>query len=311
MKIFRDIDSYSCDRPVYLTQGTFDGVHLGHQRILQRLKQAAEQNGGAATLLTFDPHPRTVLYPEQSGLKLLTTMDEKIDILESLGLDQLIILPFTLELSRLPAMNFVRDFLVGKIHMKHFIVGYDHRFGKNREGSFEELKQYSDTFDFTLEEIPAREVEDCTISSTKIRNAIDSGDIETANTYLGREYQLRGKVIHGKGLGKGLGFPTANIELQSNNKIVPGNGVYCVDIQHNGKTYGGMLNIGDNPTIPHAKWSIEVNIFNFKNDIYGHDLEIRFVSKMRDEIKFDSLSDLKNQLVQDQELAIKLLNERG
>lgn len=308
MKIFRDIETYSSDKPVVLTQGTFDGVHLGHQRILQRLNEAARSLNGVSTLLTFHPHPRMVLYPEQNRLRLITTMEEKIELLEEAGLDQLIILPFTRELSRLDSMNFVRDFLVGKIGMKHLIVGYDHRFGKNREGSFDELKQYAGIFDFKLEEIPAREIEECAISSSKIRHAILEGDIQTANKYLGRTFSLRGKVIHGKKIGKAIGFPTANLQVAKHEKIIPQNGVYCVHIQIDNELYDGMLNIGLNPTIPDAEWSIEVNIFDLEKDLYGQELEVRFISKMRNEVKFGTLDELKIQLQKDKERAISILN---
>lgn len=309
MKIFRDIESYSSDKPVILTQGTFDGVHLGHQKILSRLINKAREENGVATLLTFDPHPRTVLYPDNSELKFITTRAEKIKLLEQIGLDQLIILPFTKELSRLPAMNFVRDFLIGKIGMKHFIVGYDHRFGRNREGSFEELKHFAEIFNFGLEEISATEIEECAISSTKIRKAILNGDIETANSYLGREFSFIGKVIHGKKLGKGLGFPTANIEVSGKDKILPQNGVYCVHIQLDGKMYDGMMNIGVNPTIPSAEWSIEVNIFDLNRDLYGHDIEVSLVSRMRNEVKFETIEELKDQIVKDKVQALSILNK--
>lgn len=311
MKIIRDLENYpySPDQPVALTQGTFDGVHLGHQRILQQVIEAAKRINGKSVILTFWPHPRLVLYPQFNDLKLIHTMDEKLEILSRTGIDEVVILPFTKEFSRQTAKQFVKNILVDKLHVKHLIVGYDHRFGKNREGSKVELERMSSEFGFSIEEISAQNLDEVTVSSTKIRKALSEGDISTANAYLGRPFCVSGIVIEGKKLGRSLGFPTANVDIQSVNKLVPRNGVYAVyvTLQGDPAPYKAMLNIGDIPSVPDKDWSVEVHILDFDRQIYGEKIHIDFIERMRSEKKFASLDDLSAQLSRDKIVAQELL----
>ena len=310
MKISRSLQEFQVDKPVVLTQGTFDGVHLGHEKILKRIINRAKEINGESVLLTFYPHPRLVLFPDDNQLRLITTLEERFEILREMGLDQVVVLPFTKELSRVRAEEYVRDILVQQLNMKVFIIGYDHRFGRNREGSIEDILSMSETFEFEVEEISRQDIEESTVSSSKIRKALLSGDVHKARTYLGRDFTLEGKVVHGMARGNVLGYPTANIQVNDPFKLIPGNGVYAVQVEYSGKTYGGMLNIGDNPTFDDASWSIEVNIFNFNEDIYGQQLRLYFVERMRDELKFDSSKQLRQQLDQDKEMAQVMLRYR-
>jgi len=309
MKIIRDLENYSTDVPVALTQGTFDGVHLGHQLILKQLFDAAKKINGKSVLLTFHPHPRLVLYPNFNNLKLIHTLDEKIEILSRTGLDELVIVPFTKEFSRQTASQFVRNILVKKLNVKQLIVGYDHRFGKNREGSKEELEKLSAEFNFGIDEISAQNLNEVTVSSTKVRKALEEGDIETANAYLGRPFCISGLVQQGKKLGRTLGFPTANIAINNENKLVPKNGVYAVfvTVEGNPAPYKGMLNIGEVPSIEDKDWAIEVHILDFNTEIYGKKIHVDFICRMRDEQKFENLTDLKAQLSRDKIVAQELL----
>lgn len=309
MKIIRDLENYSTDVPVALTQGTFDGVHLGHQLILKQLFDAAKKINGKSVLLTFHPHPRLVLYPNFNNLKLIHTLDEKIEILSRTGLDELVIVPFTKEFSRQTASQFVRNVLVKKLNVKQLIVGYDHRFGKNREGSKEELEKLSAEFNFGIDEISAQNLNEVTVSSTKVRKALEEGDIETANAYLGRPFCISGLVQQGKKLGRTLGFPTANIAINNENKLVPKNGVYAVfvTVEGNPAPYKGMLNIGEVPSIEDKDWAIEVHILDFNTEIYGKKIHVDFICRMRDEQKFENLTDLKAQLSRDKIVAQELL----
>ena len=309
MKIIRDLEKYSTDVPVALTQGTFDGVHLGHQRILQQLISAAKRINGKSVLLTFTPHPRLVLYPEFSELKLIHTMDEKLEILSRTGIDEVVIIPFTKEFSRQTASQFVKNILVDKLNVKQLIVGYDHRFGKNREGSKEELEKLSSVYGFGIEEITAQHMNEVTVSSTKIRKALDEGDISTANLYLGRPFTLSGTVMAGKKLGRKIGFPTANVDIENQNKLVPRNGVYAVYVTLHGNPapYKGMLNIGNVPSIPDKDWTVEVHIFDFDREIYGERIHIDFIQRLRSEQKFENLDDLSTQLSRDKIVAQELL----
>lgn len=309
MKVHRGLENFEPIENAVVTQGTFDGVHLGHQRIIERLNRIAEARGGESVLLTFYPHPRYVLYPDDNRMKILTTLDEKIEILESCGIDHLIVLEFTEKFSRQTSLQFIRDILVNKIGTDTLVIGYDHRFGKNREGSFEHLKKYSNTYGFSVEEIPAQDIDDVTVSSTKIRKALEAGDVVTAHKYLGRPFILRGKVIHGKRLGRDLGFPTANIEIPEPNKLIPKDGVYAITITINGVKHGGMLNIGYRPTVEGENRTVEANIFDFNEDIYNQEVSIGFVEKLRDEFKFDNLESLKNQLEKDKFAALEILNK--
>ncbi|MBL7890848.1 MAG: bifunctional riboflavin kinase/FAD synthetase [Bacteroidia bacterium] len=309
MKVYTNIEDFkSIPNPV-VTTGTFDGVHLGHQKIISRLKEIAKAESGETVLLTFYPHPRMVLFPDDNELKMLNTQQEKIDLLEQYGIDHLIIYPFTKEFSRLTSVEFVRNILVNTIQTKRLVIGYNHHFGRNREGSFEHLKEYGPLYGFDVEEIPAKDIDSIEISSTKIRNALLSGDVKTANNYLGHNFSITGKVVGGKKLGRTIGYPTANIDINDKYKIIPADGVYAVNVIHDGKVFGGMLNIGNNPTVEGKGRSIEVNIFNFDKEIYGVDATIIFIERLRDEVKFNGLEQLKEQLSKDKENAIQALSK--
>jgi riboflavin kinase/FMN adenylyltransferase len=311
MKVHYNIDEIPTIKNAIVSQGTFDGVHLAHKKIIERLKQIASIKNGETVIITFEPHPRIVLLPLDHGLQLLSTLNEKINLLEKAGVDHLIILPFTKEFSRLSSEQFIRNILVNKIKTNTLVIGYDHRFGKNREGSFEHLKNSASLYEFEVEEIPEQDIDDIAISSTKIRQALLNNDIQTAQKYLGNSYSLEGNVIKGKQLGRTIGYPTANIEVENSYKLIPQDGVYAVWVWYNKARFGGMLNIGNNPTIKDKGRSIEVNIFNFEKDIYTENLKIEFVSKLRNEEKFNGLDALKNQLHLDKQNAQTILNKIG
>jgi riboflavin kinase/FMN adenylyltransferase len=311
MKVHYNIDEIPVIKNAIVSQGTFDGVHLAHKKIIERLKQIASIKNGETVIITFEPHPRTVLLPLDHGLQLLSTLNEKINLLEKTGVDHLIILPFTKEFSRLSSEQFIRNILVNKIKTNTLVIGYDHRFGKNREGSFEHLNTSSSLYGFEVEEIPEQDIDDIAVSSTKIRQALLNNDIQTAQKYLGNNYSLEGKVIKGKQLGRTIGYPTANIEVENSYKLIPQDGVYAVWVWYNKARFGGMLNVGNNPTINDKGRSIEVNIFNFEKEIYTENLKIEFVSKLRNEQKFDGLEALKNQLNLDKQNALAILNKIG
>ena len=302
MKVFQGFDELTKIPNPVLTIGTFDGVHLGHQRIIQQLNEEAQKHGGESVLFTFYPHPRMVLFPDSHGLKLLQTQVEKIEKLERMGLQNVIVHPFTKEFSRLTAIEFVRDYLVNKLNVKTIVIGYDHQFGKNREGSLELLKDLAPVYDFNVIEIPAQDIDDVNVSSTKIRNALKSGNIETANAFLGEPFEMNGIVQSGKQIGRSIGFPTANIDLGSSVKLIPEIGVYLVRVVTPSRAeYFGMLNIGVNPTVSdNAQTTIEVHLLDFSGDLYGQELQVKVLSRLRDELKFDSLEELKNQLAKDE-----------
>lgn len=308
MKVYTNIEDFKDVKNPIVTTGTFDGVHLGHQKIISRLKDVAQKHQGETVLLTFYPHPRMVLFPEDNELKLLNTQQEKIHLLEKYGVDHLIIYPFTKEFSRLTSVEFVRNILVNSIHTKKLIIGYNHHFGRNREGSFEHLKEFGPIYGFDVEEIPAKDIDNIDVSSTKIRGALQAGDVETANSYLGHSYSICGKVMHGNELGRTIGYPTANIFIDDKYKLIPMDGVYAVEVEVKGKKFGGMLNVGNNPTIAGKGRSIEVNIFDFNETIYGEDATIFFIKRLRDELKFAGLDELKNALAIDKQNALKILS---
>ena len=286
----------------HITIGTFDGVHIGHQKIINKLNETARSNEGESVLFTFHPHPRLVLNPN-APVALIQTKDEKLDKLARLGLNNVILYPFSLAFSQTPAEQFIQDFLLDKLKMKAVVIGYDHQFGKNREGSLEHFQKLSAKHHFSVEEIPAQDIDDINVSSTKIRNALGLGDIKTANCYLGEPFQLNGKVITGQSIGKTLNYPTANIDLNEPNKIIPKTGVYLVRCTVNKNTYFGMMNIGHRPTIDqnqNSNVNIEIHIFDFKNNIYGCDLQVELLDYVRDEQRFESLSSLKEQLQKDE-----------
>jgi len=279
MHIIRSLEEFNPEGPVVLTQGTFDGVHLGHQKILTQLVTRAKQKNGKSVLLTFFPHPRLVLYPEDNELKLITSIEEKAKLLESFGLDYLIILPFTKELSRITAFAFIRDILVNKLRITTIIIGYDHRFGRNREGSIIEIQKYADEFKYEVEQIPEQDINECIVSSSQVRKALLSGDLEAANDFLGRPFSISGTVVSGNNKGTGLGFPTANIGDLDAFKLIPKIGVYAVKIRVKDKDHFGMLNVGLRPTFKLNQLTIETHIFDFSDNIYGQEIEILFVKR--------------------------------
>jgi riboflavin kinase/FMN adenylyltransferase len=328
MKIYNSIDEFAASgvKKTIVTTGTFDGVHLGHQTILKRLNELSVKQDAESVLLTFSPHPRTVLFPDGEPMHFLSTFPEKQALLKEAGIKHLIIHPFTLELAKVSAYNYVRDILIGKLHVKGLVIGHDHRFGRNREGSIKELKEWAPVLGFDVEELVPFKLGDTTISSSKIRRAIAGGDMEIANSYLGYTYSIHAKVVHGLNLGgKELGYPTANLEVEDQNKIIPGDGIYAVYVQLSEQssvisgqsslttdnrqltTYKGMMSIGFNPTVEGKGRSMEVHIFDFDANIYDKHLTVFFYKKIRNEEKFDSIAALKKQLDNDKEVTLKLL----
>ncbi len=299
MKVYYSISDFqNVSRPI-LTTGTFDGVHFGHKIIIDRLKEIAKKQNGETVLLTFSPHPRMVLFPNDHNLQLINTMDEKIKLLEQAGVDHLIIHNFTKVFSRTTSLQFIRDIIVNKLNTHKLVIGYNHHFGRNREGSFEHLKEYAPLYGFEVEEIPAQLIDDVSISSTKIRRALLSGDVSKANYFLGYNYLLRGQVVEGQQIGRTLGFPTANLKIADESKLIPSDGVYAVLVEVKGQFFMGMMNIGNNPSLISKKNSIEVHIFDFDSDIYNEQIEVRFFKRIREEIRFENLQALKNQLETD------------
>ena len=308
MKIHYDIESIPALNITAVTTGTFDGVHLGHKIIIERLIAAARTIGGESVLLTFYPHPRMVLFPDDDQIKMLNTPLEKENLLQASGIDHLVVIPFTKEFSRLSSLEFVRNILSNTLKAKKLVIGYDHHFGRNREGSFAHLLEFGSLYGFQVEEIPAQDIDHVAISSSKIRQALASGDLNTANSYLGYEYNITGKVIKGKQLGRTIGYPTANIEINDSYKLIPAIGVYAVKIKYALNIYNGMLSIGKNPTVTeNGPLTIEVNIFDFDLEIYNKQITVYFYKKLRDEEKYDSINQLKSQLAIDKENAIKYL----
>ena len=289
------------------TIGTFDGVHAGHQTIISRLCELAEKEEGESVVLTFFPHPRMVLQPDDNNLKLLTTMAERIELLKKFGVDHLIIQPFDKTFSRQSAIEFVRDILVNKIGTKTLVIGYDHHFGRNREGSFKDLEELAPIYGFRLEEIPKQVINELAVSSTKIRNSLLTGDVKTANELLGHDFTLSGKVVDGDKIGRTLGFPTANISIAEAYKLIPATGIYAVLVKSNEKIYKGMLYIGYRPVVQGRRLSIEVNIFDFNENIYNHNITIYLKARVRDDIHLSSLEALKKKMTEDKTIATKLL----
>ena len=308
MKVYHSISDFqNVSRPI-LTTGTFDGVHFGHKIIIDRLKEIAKNQNGETVLLTFSPHPRMVLFPDDHNLQLINTLDEKIKLLEQVGIEHLIIHPFTMAFSRTTSMQFVRDIIVNELNTHKLVIGYNHHFGRNREGSFEHLKEYAPLYGFEVEEISAQLIDDVSISSTKIRNSLLSGDVSKAADYLGYNYLLKGQVIEGQQIGRTLGFPTANLKVLDGSKLIPKDGVYAVHVEVKRQAFKGMMNIGNNPSFISKKHSLEVHIFDFDSDIYDEQIEVRFIKRIREEISFDNLDALKIQLEQDEDTAKAILS---
>jgi len=303
MQVHYGFESYKNIKNPIVTVGTFDGVHFGHQKIIQRLQKIAKKNNGESVLLTFDPHPRKILLNDL-GLKLIHTINEKINILENLGLDHLVIYPFTLEFSKFSAKRYIDELLIQKLGTHTLVIGYDHHFGNDREGNIDLLKKYEKSNPFYLEEIKAHEIEEIKISSTKVRSAIEKGNIHLVNDYCGHFYEFSGEVVRGNGIGKTIGTPTANIKLNSNEKIIPLDGVYAVICQIKDANYKGIMNIGFKPTVDEGqKRTVEIHLFDYEKDIYGQDLRTKVIERIRDEVKFNSLKELKSQILKDNEKA--------
>ncbi len=302
MKTFQEVAQFNKEKATIITIGTFDGVHLGHQQILKQLTNEASKRKLKSLLLTFFPHPRMVLQKE-SDIKLINTIDEKKTLCEQMAIDYLVIQPFNKAFSRYTALEFVRDILVDKLHMKTLIVGYDHQFGKNREGGIESLREFGHMFDFEVIEINKHELNDIAVSSTKVRNALHEGNITLANAYLGHPYTISGPVVSGRKLGRTIHFPTANIHVPELYKLIPKDGVYIVNTTIDGQLYYGMLNIGNRPTVGGTNRTIEVHFFDFDKDIYYRTIQLNLLKRLRDEHKFESIEALVLQLQEDKATA--------
>lgn len=308
MKTFKPTSSFKSDHKTVVTIGTFDGVHLGHRKIISRLNAVAKNKHLDSALLTFFPHPRMVLQQNQD-LKLINTIDERIQLLSQTGLNHLIIEPFTEKFSRLNAEDYVKQYLVNYLNVAVVIVGYDHRFGRNRKADINDLKQFAKTYNFEVEEITKQDIDDVAVSSTKIRKAISEGQIDLANNYLARPFILSGKVIKGKQLGNTLGYPTANLHIEENYKIIPKVGSYVVRTQIDHKTIYGMMNIGKNPTVNQSSQKfIETHFFDFDQNLYGQKLQIELLKRIRDEKKFDSVDALKQAMTADENFSRQYIN---
>uniref|UniRef100_UPI00404B047A bifunctional riboflavin kinase/FAD synthetase n=1 Tax=Fulvivirga sp. TaxID=1931237 RepID=UPI00404B047A len=308
MNIYHRLEDFKPLDFAVVTSGTFDGVHVGHQQILKRVNEVAKANNGESVLITYWPHPRLVLYPDDTELRLLNTFEEKADLLREQGIDHLLRIPFTKEFSQLTSEQFIQKVLIQTINTKKLVIGYDHRFGNNREGRFEQLKANSVNYGFEVEEIPKQEVDHVGVSSTKIRNSLLQGEVDQAKDLLGSEYSMVGRVVKGEKIGRIIGFPTANLEIEMRHKLIPADGAYAVKVVSNRTTYNGMLNIGYRPTVNGKVKSIEVHIFDFANDIYGENLKILFVKRIRAEQKFADIEALKTQLEIDKKESLKILN---
>lgn len=310
MKVFNSINNFASKTKTIITIGTFDGVHIGHQSILKKLIHQAEKLNLESVVLTFFPHPRMVLQ-QDSEIKLLNTIDEKTSLLQDLGIDNLIIHPFDLDFSRLSAEEFVKDVLVDQLNIQKIIIGHDHRFGRNRTATITDLIAFGEEYNFEVEQISAQEIDEIAISSTKIRKALEEGNVVLANSYLGQEYFITGTVIEGKKIGRTINFPTANIQISENYKLIPKIGAYIVATEIDSKIVYGMMNIGHNPTVSNGSLSIEAHFFNFEGDIYSKSLKIKFLDRIRDEKKFNSIEELKIQLELDKEYSLNYLNKNA
>ncbi len=308
MEIITDFKDLHFEGQGIVTIGTFDGVHLGHQKILKRLAEVKEKKGGKTIAFTFDPHPRKILFPNQNDLQLLSDLNEKTELLRKAGVDFTVVYPFTNEFSQIEPEKFIKEILVEKLNTKILVIGYDHKFGKNRSGNIETFKNASTLFGFEVEEIPAQEINEINISSTKIRKALFEGDVKTAAQFLGYNYFLSGLVVHGKKLGRTIGIPTANLKVENPDKLIPSKGVYFVKVEVNGFNGHGMMNIGTNPTTDNTpELKLEVNIFNFEQDIYNKNVKIEFIERVRDEKKFNSIEELIEAIKNDEKFCKSLI----
>jgi len=303
MSEVKNIEAYKSKESTVVTIGTFDGVHIGHQKIIKHLINTGKKEGLNSVILTFFPHPRMVLQKD-SNIKLINTIDERSEILKDLGLDYLLIKEFTKDFSRLSAEEFVKDLLVDKLNAKKVIIGYDHRFGRNRNADINDLKTYGNLFGFDVEEISVQDIDDVAVSSTKIRNALSEGDVVKANSFLGYNFMLSGTVVKGKALGRQISYPTANILIEENYKLIPKQGAYIVSSIIDDSLVYGMMNIGINPTVNGNKETIEVHFLNYSEDIYNKKIQIDLLERIRDEKKFESVEALKNQLAKDKQTTL-------
>lgn len=309
MRVHQSIEKYDPkEESAVLTIGTFDGVHIGHQKIIQRLNEIKKGHQQRSVILTFYPHPRRVL-DHSNDIKMLTTLEEKIQLLENFGLDDLIVEPFTKEFSRLSALDFVRNILVLKLQLKKLVIGYDHQFGKNREGNFEQLIEFGELYGFEVEKISAQEIEHVSVSSTKIRKAIEGGDIDTANKYLGYHYLLTGDVVKGQGIGRKINFPTVNLHINEDFKLIPKKGVYVVKAKFRNEHSYGIMNIGFRPTVGGKGQTIEVHLLDFSGDLYGSRMQLEVLTRLRDEKKFENIEELKEQIGKDEIMARNWLSK--
>jgi riboflavin kinase/FMN adenylyltransferase len=299
MRVYNNIDEFTAVNNAVVTIGTFDGVHIGHRKIISGIKELAESTGGETVILTFFPHPRMILHPEDESLKLITTIAEKAELMEHLGVDHLIITPFSRDFSNQSAESYIRDVLINKIGTKKIVIGYDHRFGKDRQGGFEDLQRLGPVYGFDVVEIPEQDINEVAISSTRIRNALLSGDIDLANAFLGYPFFITGKVVRGDQIGRQIGYPTANIVVEEKYKLIPGDGIFAVTVIVANQKYKGMAYIGSRPTVNGLTRNIEVNIFDFNEEIYNQTIRMEFHHYIRGDVKFSSLDELKVQLAQD------------
>ncbi|SNR54209.1 bifunctional riboflavin kinase/FAD synthetase [Lutibacter flavus] len=307
MKIFTNLDNYKSTNKTFVTIGTFDGVHIGHQKVIKKLINSAKKNKKSSVLLTFFPHPRMVLQKDLD-IKLINTIEERTKLLDKLGLDILVIHPFSKEFAKLSALDFVRNILVNILNISKLVIGYDHHFGKNREGNFEQLQDYGRTYNFKVKKISQQDISNIAVSSTKIRKAVENGEITKANTYLGYNFMLNGKVVKGKNLGEKIGFPTANLFIKETYKLLPKTGAYVVKSIIDNKTVFGMMNIGFRPTVSGKSQTIEIHFFDFDEDLYTKNIQVEVLTFLRDEEKFESISELKNQLGNDKQKSLDFIS---
>ncbi|RMG68165.1 MAG: bifunctional riboflavin kinase/FAD synthetase [Calditrichaeota bacterium] len=306
MRTIVEIEKYTPGAPAAVTVGTFDGVHLGHQELLKRVIHWAREQGLMATVVTFDPHPKKVVGKDPQSLRVLTDLDEKLEVFSTFDLDQVVIIQFTREFARLSYEEFVDRYLVQRLQVKAMVVGYDHHFGRNREGGFEQLQSLGKRYGFQVEQLGPFTVDGEVVSSSRIRELLTRGEVDKVARFLGRPYRIRGTVVQGQGLGKQLGFPTANIQVNNPEKIIPVRGVYAVDVRVGGRLYKGMMNIGHRPTVNFVPLTLEVHLFNFRNSIYGETVDVFFKQFIRQETKFPSLEALKRQLEEDKKVCLNI-----
>jgi riboflavin kinase / FMN adenylyltransferase len=308
LKIYRNIEDFPKIEFPVVTIGTFDGVHVGHQQIIKRMIEVAKKNNGETVLVTFSPHPRLVIHADSQNLKFINTQDRKYQLMEQFGIDHLVEIPFTKEFSKTSSNDFIENIIVKGLGTRKLIIGYDHHFGKNRMGDYNKLFDLGLKYGFKVEKVNAQSVNNINVSSTKIRKALEEGKIKVANQLLGYEYSITGKVVEGNKIGRKIGFPTANIDLLDQYKLITANGVYACRAKWNGKFFNGMSNIGVRPTVNHGELTIEINIFDFKENLYGQEITIFFVDRIRDEIKFANIEKLRLQLIKDRKTTLRMIH---